>query len=333
MSSIALLSGCVASTVNTPEGFVGTLPQPTAADVLALENTDALPKPDSRPNAASTAIAAASPAAPSPAVTPAQTASAISAPTQVATTPAATPTARIQAAQSAPVAGQSPAVVPQAQVAATAPPPKPVVTAATSTEPKNRGLLSSLFGAKKTAPTQPIPKTEVAKVETKPQKRVVLASASASGSSAGLPGFDRSKAIGINKSDDAKPVQVASAAGLARLTPNGLKTQHSGVDVKCFKPALVKVLKAAERKFGSPVIVTSGYRSPARNKKIRGAKNSLHIYCSAADVQIKGVSKWTLAKYFRSMSGRGGVGTYCHTKSVHVDIGPKRDWNWRCKRG
>ena len=30
--------------------------------------------------------------------------------------------------------------------------------------------------------------------------------------------------------------------------------------------------------------------------------------------------------------GRGGVGTYCHTNSVHIDIGKKRDWNWRCRR-
>jgi len=26
------------------------------------------------------------------------------------------------------------------------------------------------------------------------------------------------------------------------------------------------------------------------------------------------------------------VGTYCHTESVHVDVGPERDWNWRCRR-
>ena len=53
---------------------------------------------------------------------------------------------------------------------------------------------------------------------------------------------------------------------------------------------------------------------------------------AAADVQMPGVSKWELAAYARSMPGRGGVGTYCYTKSVHVDIGPERDWNWRCRR-
>jgi uncharacterized protein YcbK (DUF882 family) len=54
--------------------------------------------------------------------------------------------------------------------------------------------------------------------------------------------------------------------------------------------------------------------------------------CAAADIQVEGVGKWELARYLRAMPGRGGVGTYCHTDSVHVDVGPERDWNWRCRR-
>ncbi|MBN8479834.1 MAG: YcbK family protein, partial [Burkholderiales bacterium] len=80
---------------------------------------------------------------------------------------------------------------------------------------------------------------------------------------------------------------------------------------------------------GKAMVVTSGYRNPERNRRARGAKNSLHMYCAAADVQVPGVSKWELAKFVRSMPGRGGVGTYCHTESVHIDVGPERDWNWR----
>ena len=119
---------------------------------------------------------------------------------------------------------------------------------------------------------------------------------------------------------------------MARLAPNGLKVQRQSVDVACLKPQLVQVLKAVERHYGRSVVVTSGYRSPSYNRKVSGAKKSLHMYCAAADVQVAGVSKWELAKFFRSMPGRGGVGTYCHTNSVHIDIGPERDWNWRCRR-
>lgn len=134
--------------------------------------------------------------------------------------------------------------------------------------------------------------------------------------------------------DDEPEVQVASAsaAGMARLAPNGLLKQTDRVDVSCFKPQLVSVLKSIERHYGKKVVVTSGFRSPKGNRKARGSRNSLHISCAAADIQIAGVGKWQLAKYLRSMPGRGGVGTYCHTESVHIDVGSERDWNWRCRR-
>ncbi|RLQ87997.1 D-Ala-D-Ala carboxypeptidase family metallohydrolase [Notoacmeibacter ruber] len=159
-----------------------------------------------------------------------------------------------------------------------------------------------------------------------------------------LPGVNKDRLFEIERRDGqtdnsdidlderSEPVEVASLSGLARLAPNGLRKQHDDVDVNCLKPSLVRVLNQVESKFGRPVVVTSGYRSPQRNQRASGAKKSLHMFCAAADIQVEGVSKWTLAEYLRSMPGRGGVGTYCHTKSVHIDVGPERDWNWRCKR-
>lgn len=121
--------------------------------------------------------------------------------------------------------------------------------------------------------------------------------------------------------------EVASLAGLARLSPNGLWLQTEKVNTGCFKPQLLATLKSIEQHYGKPVIVTSGVRPIKGNR----AKQSLHTRCEAADIQIAGVSRWELAEYLRSMPGRGGVGTYCHTESVHIDIGPERDWNWRCR--
>lgn len=137
--------------------------------------------------------------------------------------------------------------------------------------------------------------------------------------------------IDANEDDEFASVTLASAPGLARLAPNGLKVQRQTVDVACLKPQLVSMLKTMERHFRRPVMVTSGYRSPSYNRKVNGARKSLHMICAAADIQIDGVSKWEVARFARSMPGRGGVGTYCHTTSVHVDVGPERDWNWRCK--
>lgn len=124
------------------------------------------------------------------------------------------------------------------------------------------------------------------------------------------------------------PVQVASLSGLARLAPSGLILQTEKVEAGCFKPELMQMLKKVETHYGKQVMVTSGLRPI----KVNRAKQSLHTRCEAADIQVQGVSKWDLAEFLRNIPGRGGVGTYCHTESVHIDIGAQRDWNWRCRR-
>lgn len=145
-------------------------------------------------------------------------------------------------------------------------------------------------------------------------------------------GIDDESDVDVHEEDDLGPIRVASAAGMARLAPNGLLKQTETVDTACLKPALVRTLKKAEAYFGKRLILTSGYRSPSYNRQVNGAKRSMHMYCAAADVQMPGVSKWELANYFRAQPERGGVGTYCSTESIHVDIGPERDWNWKCGR-
>ena len=154
--------------------------------------------------------------------------------------------------------------------------------------------------------------------------------------SLGLPGVSTANAMFSTDHSEAEEVgedvpqfkEVASLAGLARLAPNGLWLQTEKVKTGCFKPELLQVLKSIETHYDKPIIVTSGLR----DLKVNRAKQSLHTRCEAADIQIAGVTKWELADYLRSMPGRGGVGTYCHTESVHIDIGPERDWNWRCRR-
>jgi len=230
--------------------------------------------------------------------------------------------------------------------------------------PKKRGLLASFFGASPSAaapppvirdqPAKPLfsnnPRQLIEQDRSKPlvevsasPRPVVMASL---GSDNALPGvrqtalfeikrksgLDDDSDVDLHEEEDGGSVRLASAAGLARLAPNGLLKQTEAVDVACLKPSLVRVLKTIEKHYGRSIMVTSGYRSPTHNRRARGAKNSLHMFCAAADVQVPGVAKWELANYVRSMPGRGGVGTYCHTDSVHVDVGPERDWNWRCRR-
>jgi uncharacterized protein YcbK (DUF882 family) len=260
------------------------------------------------------------------------------------------------------------AVEPQAPTSAPATtflentPPVQTAAVAVAEEPKKRGFLSSFFGnnranaAEVPQPVKPLfqsaptaPQAEPAKpivqmASTSPQPARPLVQQRPAADSNALPGvradslFEITRRSGLDDDSDIdlyegeEPVQVASAAGLARLAPNGLLRQTDHVDVACLKPSLVRVLKNVERHFGKPVVVTSGYRGVDRNRRARGARNSLHMYCAAADIQVEGVTRARLAEFMRSMPGRGGVGTYCHTESVHVDVGPERDWNWRCRR-
>ncbi|WP_295811033.1 D-Ala-D-Ala carboxypeptidase family metallohydrolase [uncultured Nitratireductor sp.] len=227
-------------------------------------------------------------------------------------------------------------------------------TSEEETTAKRQNFLSAFFSAREPKAVQAAEKATRPLIDssTKEKPKVILASASedtkpvqaSANMGSTLPGvrqgeslFEFSSKSGSSDADadiyEEEPAyQVASAAGMARLAPNGLLKQRESVDTACLKPALVGVLKTIERHYGKRIVVTSGYRSPNYNRRVRGARKSLHMYCAAADIQIEGVSKWELAKYVRSMPGRGGVGTYCHTKSVHVDIGPERDWNWRCRR-
>ncbi|OWV75444.1 peptidase M15A [Rhizobium sp. R339] len=122
----------------------------------------------------------------------------------------------------------------------------------------------------------------------------------------------------------------AALPGMTRIAPNGLHLQNDKVEVGCFKPDLLNIIKAAETHFGRPVVVTSGHRDEEHNRLVGGADESMHKSCEAADIQIEGVSKWDIAAYIRSLPNRGGVGTYCHTDSIHVDTGKTRDWNWGC---
>jgi len=240
----------------------------------------------------------------------------------------------------------------------------PILTAGTMPtlpiEPKKKSFLSSFFGS---TPADASPPAEAREAKAKPiialpdpneekRKEQALTRFASLGAEddgvddgAGdfsLPGVRKSNLFEIKRKsgvdddsdidvyeDEMGGVQMASVGGMARLAPNGLLKQRESVDTACLKPKLVRMLKQVERHFGKRLVITSGYRSPSYNKKVRGAERSQHMFCAAVDVQLPGVSKWELAKYVRAMPGRGGVGTYCHS-SIHIDIGPERDWNWKC---
>jgi hypothetical protein len=110
------------------------------------------------------------------------------------------------------------------------------------------------------------------------------------------------------------PVSAYSAG------PGVILTQTSGVRINCFPGELRSVLRDISAHFGKAVVVTSGQRGSGRG-------GSYHRRCMAADIQIAGVSPGAIARYARGHGSVGGVGTYGHTRSVHVDVG-ERVFSW-----
>lgn len=101
--------------------------------------------------------------------------------------------------------------------------------------------------------------------------------------------------------------------------PTLVEKQTDAVNIACLKPELMAIVQKAGQHFGGTPVITSGQRS-------RGRRGSYHRRCMAADFVIPGIERSRLAKYLRALPEAGGVGTYCHTKSVHIDIGDPRNW-------
>ena len=207
----------------------------------------------------------------------------------------------------------------------------------------NRQADTSLFAALSQRAESEQPKPEA--VAEAVAARVVVTHTDGMGKaspSAELPGVDASSLFKIGKrasvdsedflDDIGGEYQIASLGGMARLAPSGLMVAREDVNTSCFGSDLVRMIRQVESRFGKKVVITSGYRSPPHNRRVGGAKASMHMACKAADFHIPGVSGVEVARYVRSLPTRGGVGTYCHTAAIHIDTGKQRDWNWPCRR-
>lgn len=78
-----------------------------------------------------------------------------------------------------------------------------------------------------------------------------------------------------------------------------------------------------------PITIVSGYRSPEYNEALRKrssgvAKNSQHLYATAADIRVSGLTPSQVYKLADPIFKDGGMGKY--DTFVHVDVGPARRW-------
>lgn len=93
---------------------------------------------------------------------------------------------------------------------------------------------------------------------------------------------------------------------------------------------LVLSLQIIRETLGVPVVITSGYRSPAHNKKIGGAKASTHLSGLAVDFKAVGKAPTAVAAILERLINEGKIpqgGLKAYASWVHYDIrGTKARW-------
>lgn len=89
-------------------------------------------------------------------------------------------------------------------------------------------------------------------------------------------------------------------------------------------PAFASLLGETAKEFGG-LRITSGLRSPERNKAVGGAKSSYHVHGSAADIDMSGLDDAGRSKLVKSLQQRGARGFITYSESpntLHVDMRP-----------
>lgn len=90
-------------------------------------------------------------------------------------------------------------------------------------------------------------------------------------------------------------------------------------------PDALDKLQALRDRIGKPMIVNSAYRSPQHNRRVGGAKNSLHMEGVAFDVLMSNHDPHKYEQAARAV-GFTGFGYYPKSGFMHVDTGPARSW-------
>lgn len=93
---------------------------------------------------------------------------------------------------------------------------------------------------------------------------------------------------------------------------------------------LAKNLQVLRNAVNKSISITSGYRSPEHNAKVKGAKDSQHVKGTAADIKVAGMTPKEVALVIEGLIEKGkikqgGIGIY--PGWVHYDIrGTKARW-------
>ncbi len=110
--------------------------------------------------------------------------------------------------------------------------------------------------------------------------------------------------------------------------PSGLIQWRAGVS-RAVNPKLLAMVKEVSRKFGQPLLITSGLRSEQQNTDAGGADSSQHLQGNAVDIRGRNYTNAQRLEIIALASSVGvtGIGVY-NDKSMHFDLRQGRRSAW-----
>lgn len=97
-------------------------------------------------------------------------------------------------------------------------------------------------------------------------------------------------------------------------------------DIKNTSPQLINRFQKVQEEFGKTIPVVSGYRSPAKNRAVGGARHSQHMSGNAIDLDVSNLSKAERNRLIQIASANGITGIGVYANSMHFDLGGRRAW-------
>ena len=113
------------------------------------------------------------------------------------------------------------------------------------------------------------------------------------------------------------------------ITRNFQLEEFASKDGACFPlevidniKLLAENLQVIREEVDKPMSITSGYRSPAHNRKVGGATNSYHVRGMAADLRVSGLTPVQLVGIIDKLQKEGKIargGLKAYSTFVHYD--------------
>lgn len=131
--------------------------------------------------------------------------------------------------------------------------------------------------------------------------------------------------------DDKKPVGksvLSYSRNLDQLVPADRKDGRTA-DINNLKPEVKTKLQQLQQSIGKNLIINSGFRDPAHNKKVGGAKKSRHMHGDAIDLQWpKNASIEEKQNIIATAKSLGFTGFGIGNGILHLDTGRPRFWGY-----